>query len=93
MWENIKLNWMSTVPGIITAMATLIALFYPDKSAFINQVSGAVAVLSGLVFVLLTKSSNVTGTSLNPRSQIVGIPDPPPTPAAKVKIAQIESKK
>jgi hypothetical protein len=78
-WANIKRNWETTIPGIITALATLVALFYPDKTAFINQVAAVVAVLSGLVFTLLTKSASVTGTAANPRAANAGDPDPGPT--------------
>ena len=77
-WENVKANWETTVPGIITTVAGGVALFYPDKTDFINRVASVVAVLSGLVFVLLTKSANVTGTALNPRAKVAGEPDPPP---------------
>jgi hypothetical protein len=78
-WANIKKNWETTVPGIFTAFAVLVALFYPDNTAFINQVAAAVAVLSGLIFSLLTKSANVTGTAANPRAVNAGDPDPGPT--------------
>ncbi len=78
-WANIKANWSTTVPGIITAVAALVALFYPDKTAFINQVAAGIAVLSGLIFTLLTKSVNVTGTAANPRAKNTGDPDPGPT--------------
>jgi hypothetical protein len=89
IWENIQRNWETTIPGIISGIATLVALFYPDKASFINQVAAAIAVLSGLVFVLLTKSANVTGTALNPRAQVQGLPTPAPSPTAKVEIAAI----
>jgi|GEM_PF-1621086 len=77
-WANIKANWSTTVPGIITAVATLVAIFYPDATAKINQVAGGIAVLSGLIFTLLTKSASVTGTAANPRAKNAGEPDPGP---------------
>lgn len=89
IWENIQRNWETTVPGIISTVATLVALFYPDKSALINQAAAAIAVLSGLIFVLLTKSANVTGTALNPRAQVAGLQTPVPSPTARVAIVKM----
>jgi len=93
MWENIVANWRTSGIGLITVLAGGVALFYPDHTAFINQVAGFLALLSGAVFALITKDSSVTGTALNPRAQIVGEPTPPPSPAAVVTIAAIEAKK
>lgn len=89
IWENIQRNWETTVPGIIAQVALLIALFYPANTMFINQVATVVAVLAALIFVLLSKSANVTGTALNPRAQVQGLVTPVPTPTARVAIAAI----
>jgi hypothetical protein len=91
VWENIQRNWETTVPGIISGIATLVALLYPAKAPLINQVAGVIAVVAGLVFVLLTKSANVTGTALNPRPEVQGMPTPVPSPAAQAAIATMVS--
>jgi len=93
MWENIVNNWRTSGVGLITVLAGGVAIFYPDKTAFINQVAGFISLLSGAIFALIPKDSSVTGTALNPRAQIVGEPTPPPSPAAVEKIAVIEAKK
>jgi uncharacterized membrane protein HdeD (DUF308 family) len=66
MWDNIIRNWQTSGSGIIAAVAGLIAVFYPDKTAFINQVAAGVALLAGLVFSLLAKDGNKSGTAANP---------------------------
>ena len=55
-----------------------VAIFYPDKTAFINQVAGFLALLSGAIFALISKDSSVTGTAANPRAVNAGDPDPGP---------------
>jgi hypothetical protein len=89
IWENIQRNWETTVPGIIAQVALLVALFYPANTMFINQVAAVVAALAGLIFILLSKSANVTGTALNPRAQVQGLSTPAPSPTARVAIAAI----
>jgi hypothetical protein len=92
-WENIKKNWETGLPGVISAIAMLVAILYPDSTAFINKVAGAIAAVVFAVGMLLSKSANVTGTALNPRAEIVGEPTPLPTPAAAATIAKIEATK
>ena len=89
IWENIQRNWETTVPGLISAMAAFVALFVPTKAAIINQAAALIAVISGLIFVLLTKSANVTGTALNPRAQVAGLQTPAPSPTARVAIVKM----
>jgi membrane associated rhomboid family serine protease len=89
MWENVMKNWETSVPGLITAIAVFAAVFYPDDTMFINKLAAAVAGLSFAIFTLLTKSANVTGTALNPRAQVQGLPTPAPSPTARVEIAAI----
>jgi len=89
MWENILNNWRTSGLGIITAIAGLVAVFFPGEAEFINKIAAGIAILSGAVFALITKDSSVTGTALNPRSEIAGIPDPPPSPAAAVEAKKI----
>jgi len=93
MWENILNNWRTSGLGIITAVAGLVAIFLPGEAEFINKIAAGIAILSGAVFALITKDSSVTGTALNPRSVVAGVPDPPPSPAAVVEIAKIVEKK
>ena len=92
-WENIKKNYETTVPGLITAVAGLVAIFYPGETDYINKIAYAVAGISFAIFTLLTKSANVTGTALNPRAQVVNEPTPPLSPAAVEKIAVIRVEK
>ena len=92
-WENIKKNYETTVPGLITAVAGLVAIFYPGETDYINKVAYAVAGVSFAIFTMLTKSANVTGTALNPRAETANAPPPPLSPAAVEKIAVIEAKK
>jgi membrane associated rhomboid family serine protease len=86
MWENIQKNWETSVPGLITAIAVLAAVFYPDNTLFINKLAAAIAGVSFAIFTLLTKSANVTGTAMNPRAQVQGLPTPTPSPTARVAI-------
>ena len=92
-WENIQRNWETTVPGLITAVAGLVAIFYPGETDYINKVAYAVAGVSFAIFTLLTKSANVTGTALNPRAETKNAPPPPLSIAAVEKIAEIQAKK
>jgi len=92
-WENILRNWETTVPGLITAVAGLVAIFYPGETDYINKIAYAVAGVSFAVFTMLTKSASVTGTALNPRAQVLNEPTPPLSIAAVVKIAEIEKAK
>jgi len=92
-WENIKKNYATTVPGLITAVAGLVAIFYPGETDYINKVAYAVAGVSFAIFTMLTKSAGVTGTALNPRAQVVNEPPPPLSIAAVEKIAEIHAKK
>jgi len=93
MWENIVHNWRTSGLGLITAVAGLVAVFFPGDAEMINKIAAGIAILSGAIFALITKDSSVTGTALNPRAEVAGVPDPPPSPAAEVKIAEIEAAK
>lgn len=67
MWENIIRNWQTSGSGLITAVAALVAIFYPDKTAVINQIASGVAVLFGAIFALAAKDGNKSGTADSPR--------------------------
>ena len=80
MWENILKNWKSSGAGVIAAIAGLVAILYPDQSETINRIAAAISVLSLAVLGLVGKDNDVTGTAANPRAEVSGQPDPPPTP-------------
>jgi len=83
------LNWRTTFAGIILATGNIVMDYSDGVLTFRTfAISFALAVAGYIV-----KDSKVTGTELNPRSQLAGEPDPPPSPAAAEKIAAIESKK
>lgn len=66
MLDNIIRNWQTSGSGLIAAVAGLVAIFYPDKTAVINQVAAGVAVLFGFLFSLFAKDGNKSGTAANP---------------------------
>ena len=66
MWGNIIRNWQTSGSGVITAIAALVAVLYPDKTAIINQVATGIAILFGAIFALVAKDGNKSGTATNP---------------------------
>jgi uncharacterized membrane protein HdeD (DUF308 family) len=66
MWANIIYNWQTSGSAVIAAVAGLVAIFYPDKSQFINQVAAAIALLFGAIFGLVSKDGNKSGTAARP---------------------------
>ncbi len=66
MWENILRNWQTSGSGLIAALAGFVAIFYPDKTAFINQVAAGISLLFGAIFALVSKDGNKSGTATNP---------------------------
>ena len=90
MTKILGLNWRSTVLGLIGATGNIVNDYLQGKMDWKTFVISFFMALVGFIL----KDAKVTGTELNPRAQVLGLPDPPPTPAAEVKIAAvIETKK
>lgn len=66
MFNEITRNWKTSGSAVIAAVAGLIAIFYPDKTAFINQVAGAVSMLALAILGLVGKDSDKSGTAAHP---------------------------
>ena len=66
MWDNILRNWQTSGSGLISAVAALVAIFYPDHAGQINQVAAGVAVAFGAIFALVAKDGNKSGTAARP---------------------------
>ncbi len=66
MWENIARNWQTSGSAVVAAVAGLVAVFYPDKTAVINQIAAGIALLFGAIFGLVSKDSDKSGTAARP---------------------------
>jgi hypothetical protein len=71
------------------AVAGIFLIFIPKQSELVNQIAQGIIVLCGVIIGIFAKDSSVTGTALNPRAQVQGLPTPAPSPTAKVEIAAI----
>jgi hypothetical protein len=82
-------NWRTTIAGIIGATAYIVSDYLSGKMDLKTFIVSFIIAAAGFV----AKDAKVTGTELNPRAQILGEPNPLPSPTAEEKIAAIKAKK
>jgi uncharacterized membrane protein HdeD (DUF308 family) len=66
MWDNIVRNWQTSGSGVLAAVGGIVAVFYPDKTQYINQIAAGLALLFGAIFALVAKDGGKSGTAANP---------------------------